>query len=268
MFSSEDFKKFTGVSRDDSPEKLQAALGRKVHAEQSAAIAIALIVRQLVVEHNWQVSSSAAEVGLTASAAGVAGARGRVIYETGAASASIVWSCLLALPNNSLAELATTLQAMTTEEDRTNYVIAQASMKVVSNRLGGHATPKRIEDMTRALIADGHRTPVAFRGAVDGIASRLEVPLPSAEERKAAAGNTADRKAEQVPSAKAAAVTLAKFATDREEGSEGEDFALSPAEVADLVEVAKTAIRTLRMAGQHDALEQVQEFAMESALMI
>jgi hypothetical protein len=199
MISTVEFRKMTGVDINSTPAQLEKALGSQVAKETDSQIAIALIVRTLIVEHSWQVNSAAANVGLTNGTARTAGNRGKVLYETGAKSAALVWQTLRTLSDTVANELAATVQGMLTEDDRTAYVCRIGVRKVVATRMGENATPETIDALTDAIIADGHRTPVAARGVVDGIATRLGIELPKPQQagnRSGSSSNAADDKAD------------------------------------------------------------------------
>ena len=199
MISTTDFRKMTGVDINSTAAQLETALGKQVAREADAQIAVALIVRTLIVEHNWLVKSAAAARGLSATSATTAGNRGKVLYETGAKSAALVWQTLRTLGDSVLNDLASTVQGMMTEDDRTAYVIRIGVRKVVANRLGEKAAPEVIDALTDAILADGHRTPVAARGVIDGIATRLGIELPKSQQsgpRSGSASKSADDKSE------------------------------------------------------------------------
>lgn len=224
MINAEDFRTLTGVDMNSTADKLEQTLAKKVKAEAASQIAIAVIVRTLVAEHSWNVGSAAASVGLSAGQASTAGARGRVLYETGAASAHIVWQTLKTVSGKNLTALAETLQGMATEDERTAYVIRFGLRQVASTRLGDNATPEKVEDLTDTMLADGHRTPVAARGAVDGTATRLGIELPKKqqeESRDGSASKAADDKA-NIPTFDQALVTAIKAVERVVEGTSDE----------------------------------------------
>ena len=64
------------------------------------------------------------------------------------------------------------------------------------------------------------------------------------------------------------ATAAALFQKDREQGSEGDTFALSDAEAADLVRAVETSIRTLRMAGRVEDLDTIAGFLAESVALL
>jgi hypothetical protein len=199
MINAADFRTLTGVELNATPDKLEKKLGEQVQKETASQIAIALIARTLIVEHSWKVASAAARVGLTQGQASTAGARGKVLYETGADSASIVWQTVRTLSGKDLTEMAETLQAMTGEEARTALAIRVGVRKVVVGRLADNATPETIDALTDEILADGHRTPTAARGVIDGIATRLGIELPKSQQsgpRPGSSSNSADEKAD------------------------------------------------------------------------
>lgn len=249
MITAEDFRTLAKVDLNASTTVLESALAKNVKAEATAQIAQALIIRTLVAEHSWEVGQSAAKVGLSASQASIAGARGKVLYETGAASATIVWQTVRTLSGKVLTDLAETLQGMTGEEARTEYVIAFGAKKVAADRLRDNATPERVEALAAAIIADGHRTPVAARGVVDGIASRLEIPLPKKQQEGARPGAADKATTESLPTfdqAMTAALAAVKRLHDAVD--EGHALELTPAQarlvddlMAELIAVSDAA---------------------------
>lgn len=251
MFSNDAFRKVTGVDLNADATALLKGLAKVVKATTENEIRTALIVRTLVVEHSWKVSESAHEVGLSSSAASVAGKRGKVLWETGPESLAVVWQALRSIPSKNLEDLATTLQTMTTEQDRTDYVIRTGVASTVGTRLGESATPDRITTITDTLLAEGHRTPVAAKAAVAGIAKRLEIPLPKAT-RPGTPGAKADAKAD-VPTFDAAMATaLAAIRQAMDGADDDHPVMLTPAQsaladdvmsaLAALVDVAKVAV--------------------------
>lgn len=251
MFMPTDFRKITGVALDADTSTMEKRLGTVVKNTAASEIATALIVRTLVVEHGWKVSESAANVGLSASAAGVAGSRGKVLWETGPDSALIVWQTLKSLPSGSLTDLATHLQTMTTEADRTEYVVRLGIKEVTVKRLGDKATPEAIASMVDALAADGHRTPVSAKSAVAGVAGRLGIELPKAT-RPGTPANKSGSKAD-VPTFDAAMAAALVAIEQAYAGADADNpVMLTPdqskladdvmAALARLIDVAKVAI--------------------------
>ena len=251
MFTDEQYKKMTGVSRNATAETLQTALTRKVQATAAAEMATALLVRTLVDEHAWKISESAPSVGLSPSQASRAGARGRILYITGYETAPIVWSHLQAIPTKDYASLYDTLNAMGNEDDRVAYVVNLGTRNAVAQRLGDNATPERVADLTDAIHADGHRTPVAIRAAIPSTAKRLEIPLPVAT-RDNAAGNKVDGKAASTPTAAAPLAAVEAFTADRVAGSDDDTpFALTDAEALALSAAAVKAVGALIRASRY-----------------
>lgn len=234
MFTPDSFRKVAGVALDSSTEVLEKALATHVRKGIAIEIAQALIVRTLVVEHSWKVNESAARVGMSASAASTAGKRGRVLFETGPDSANLVWQHVKALPEKVLTELVPVLQGMSTEADRTDYVVRLGLRKVASDRLAANATPERIEALTDSMLADGHRTPVAARDAVAGVATRLGIELPKAS-RPGTPESATDRKADVPTFDQAMTAALAAIAQAQEGADEEHPVALTPAQ-ADLLD--------------------------------
>lgn len=265
MFTEEQFKKVTGVSRNASAETLENALTRKVAATAAAEIATALLVRMLVDEHQWKISESAPKVGLSASAAGKAGARGRILYSTGYDSAAVVWAHLQAIPSKDYAALFDTVNAMANEDDRTAYVVNLGTRNAVAQRLGDNATPERVTALTDAIQQDGHRTPVAIRASIPSTAKRLEIPLPVVT-RDNAAGNKVDSKPTSTPTAAAPLAAVEAFTEDRAAGSDDENpFALTDAEALALSAAAVKAVGALMRAGRY---AEVAAVALEIETMM
>jgi hypothetical protein len=228
MFDSTTFRKATGVDLNADEATLVKAADTAVRKGIAADIATALIIRTLVTEHSWKISESAAKVGLSPATASLAGNRGKVIWETGPESVTLVWQTIRTLKSEALAPLATTLQAMTTAQDRTDYVIRLGVASVVSKRLGESGTPDRITAMTDTLVAEGHRTPTAAKGAVAGIAGRLSIPLPVAT-RPGAASKSAGGTGADVPTFDAAmTAALAAIAQAMEGADEDHPVMLTP----------------------------------------
>ena len=192
-FTADEFRKITGVSRDADAATLEGRLGTVVAHSVKADIAAALIVRMLVVEHGWKVKEGAARVGWSDSHAGLMGKRGAILFETGPEQATLVWQATKAFPSETLTAIVEDLRGMTSNADRTAYVIRLGMECEMSARLGENSTNERVKAMTDAAMADGHRTPLAARQAAAGLAQRLSIPLPPKKKRetpKGAAGGT------------------------------------------------------------------------------
>ena len=251
MFTTDAFKKVTGVDLNADATALVKGLAKVVKATTENEIRTALIVRTLVVEHSWKVSESAHEVGLSSSAASVAGKRGKVLWETGPESLAVVWQALRSIPSKTLEDLATHLQTMTTEADRTDYVVRLGVSSTVTTRLGEATTPERVAALTDTLLAEGHRTPVAAKAAVAGIAKRLEIALPVVK-RPGTPASKVEGKAD-VPTFDAAMTAALAAIRQAMEGADDDNpVMLTPAQsaladdvmqaLAALVDVAKVAV--------------------------
>jgi hypothetical protein len=232
MFDSASFRKATGVDLNAGEAALVKGLTTAVSRTTSSEIATALLVRVLIVEHGWKVGESAAKVGLTATAATTAGNRGKVLWETGPESAHIVWQHVKSLSGKVLGDLATTLRTLTTDTDRTAYVTRTGLADVARKRLAENSTPEKVERMVDAMLADGHRTPVAARDAAAGIAARLGIELPVVT-RPGAAGAAAGGTQADVPTFdQAMMAALAAIAQAMEGADDDQPVMLTPAQSA------------------------------------
>lgn len=240
-FTNEAFKKVTGVSRDADETELVKKLGDAVRATVKSQIATALIVRMLVVEHSWKVNEAAPRVGLSASQAGTMGKRGRVLFECGPGQINLVWSALQAIPSSTIDSLVETLQGMTSDDDRTAYVIRLGVRSTFADRLGTNSTEERLDAMTDAALSDGHRTPVAAKDAAAGLAERLSIPLPK-KERKGAAGAAAGGTGADVPTFDAALRMVLSAIAQAQDGADADHPVEITPEQAALVDETLAAL--------------------------
>ena len=229
MISNDQFKKLTGVNRNDDAATLEKALGKAVANQRTVEIGQAFILRELIAVHNWRCNEAAPSVGLTPNTARRLGNRGRILNLCGFASVSQVYASLAPLSDPEMTLLYDACMKADTEEAATATAIRFAQTKVVAARLGDNATEEKVTALCEHLTAKGITSPVETRSAIPAAATTLEIELPKAK-RTDAPQNKTDGK--DTPTIETALTALNAWKTDRIDGSdEASPFTMSDAEV-------------------------------------
>lgn len=241
-------------------EKTETQLIAEVIKRQSKmtdnASQIAVIAYVLIEHRGFKTTEAAKELDYSVSTISAYSNKGKALVTakiTETVPIRTAWAQLGALA----AERVTSLCSDMVGAENPAQMIEIASMTtIIAGRLGDLATPEKIEAIRENLVEQGIVLPARVRAAVAVTAKSLEITLPAPTKRES---NTDEKKAETAPTTPRALTALVEFEQDRMEGSDEETpFDLSPAEVADLVKIAITAIRQLNRAGKIEAVIEIR----------
>lgn len=269
MLVTADYKALTGIAVEEKSEaQILSQMRTKLQSATDAAIACALLAHYLVDVRNYKVSEAAKELEVTDGTVSAYAAKGQVLHLAATTNtARTVWAQVSALSLPRVREMAQSLMA---KPDTARAAILQntTTNEAIAARLGDTATPEKVEAIAEKVNAAGIVLPKKVREAVASIASELNIPLPK-QERKESAGNTADRKPEQVPTPEQALTMLERFERDREDGSDSETpFAVTDKEAGALVALAVVAARILRQANRTEEVIEALALVSETADMM
>ena len=247
---------------DKTAEQILTAMVKKSKQVTEHSIALSAMAYVLLIDRSYNRKEAADKLEMSEASVSMYAKRGRILaMSADKITALKIWNQIVVLTDKELDDLAAHL--VTTEEPA--QMVEDTTMrKVVVNRLGENASPEAVDTLIEGLKASGNTQPRAVRSAVADVAQAVGVKLPEIKRKT----NTPDEAAGKVPTPEGALATLTKFEADREQGSEGIEFALSQREEGALGLIALCAIRTLRRAGKFETMADIGIFLEESLEMI
>jgi len=261
MLNYTDYKKIVQIDvLTATDEKILDAMVKKIAVTEKSTIDTALLAEFLIKTRNYSQSEAGKHIGFAPTYVAMLANKGQILRLTATeATLSTVWAQITKLTGKALSEHSAQVAAAD-EDKRAELVTRQAQVTAISTRLAENLTPELVDKFVEKMTANGFITPSQVTANMQETANALGVTLPKAE-RKNAAINTLDNSPTKVPTTRDALATLTNWETDRLAGSDpAHEFALSPEEVDQLEQIARTAIRSLGRAGVMASVISVSEF--------
>lgn len=260
MWSADTLKKYATVDPITAgEEQLTAAYVKAVNKGDQAAIGGALIAHFLE-RRGFTFDEAAKRTERSASSLKRDAARATVLMELPESDAITAWSHLSGMKDTDARALGESL-ALHVEADRLGVFIEYAATQVVEARCAEWDEETKANAVAH-IVSRGIATAKRMKDALFGFAEHYGLTLPEVKRKPN------PEEGATTPTAARVATAAALFQKDREQGSEGETFALSDAEAADLVRAVETSIRTLRMAGRVEDLDTIAGFLAESVALL
>ena len=245
-----------------TPAQILSLMVKKQEQATSATIQLCVMAYVLIIENAYKVKEACDRLEVSEPTIRNYSEKGRILAMSATAiNADKMYSQLGALTLDDIRKMSADL---INKENRADYVQVVSVRAQVAKRLGTNATPEAIDKLTDHLIQIGAVTPMQIRKQIADVATAADIKLPKVVRET----KSAEESAGKVPTAAGALATLAKFEQDREQGSEGTEFAITDEEATALVETAQTAVRTLRRASRFESLAEIGIFLDESLEMI
>ena len=245
-----------------SPEQILAVMVKKQTAATANTIALCVLAYVLIMENNYKISECADRLEVSENTVRTYSEKGRILaMSANKANAERMYHQLSPLTTDELRLLSADL---ITAENPAETVENASIRKQVTRRLGDNAKPEAVDKLTEGLKKVGAVQPRQITKQVADIATALEIKLPEVKRNT----NTPSNASDKTPTTRDALATLESFEKDREQGSEGTEFAVSDKEAADLLKIAQVAARVLRRSGQFEQLAELGVFIEESVEMV
>ncbi len=255
MLSSADFKKWTGIVRESSMDKMVTQFVKLVAAENSSIVGQSLLAADMV--HGYGFSIKDAKESMPQSMdhgkVRLIADRGRILDQCDGPTLDRVNVSLKAVSNERLPKLHKECLGIMDPAEVTRYVIDTVRVEVIAAKV--QSTPETHAAIAEMMATKGLEAPTAVRNACATMAQTLGVAMPK---REAASGNAGGKKSETAPVFERVTESFEAWVDDRIAGTEaGQAFEMSADEVKEAVKIIEKIVFKLLQTGNDDAVETI-----------